>query len=93
MEKTTEKTTLTGTEWWLDLIYWNPDSIQQVNLCDIWRIPFVTTFKAFVLCLCVVIYVIVHLFCICLFWSRPNLGTTDGYLSLPFVLAQHLGIT
>ena len=69
-----KKINLTGKEWWLHLMYWDPDKVEVVNFCDIWRIPFMATFKAFVLCLGIV-----------LLWQRPCSDTLNGsWKSLPY---------
>jgi len=82
-----KKTSLTGKEWWLHLMYWDPDKIKQVNLCDVWRIPFMVLMKAFVVLVICATTVCITSFAAVLFWVRPALEsevTNDAWKSLPF---------
>lgn len=85
MEKTTKKTTLTGKEWWLHLMYWDPDKVDQANLCYAWRMPFIFIAKGIYYAL--MLFVALALFYIggvVTLWAVPDLKSNCGYKSLPF---------
>jgi hypothetical protein len=82
MEK---KTSLTGKEWWLHLMYWDPDKIKQVNLCDVWKIPFVVLIKVFAVVVLYTLFGCIFSFSAALFWVRPVTEIPNGgWRSLPY---------